>query len=876
MSPADRLRIDRLVLAAAALDGDERSGFLAGLPEADRELEAELRRRLRHADALSEGFLAPPPTALLAAAAADDAVEEPAPPVGDDRYEVGEPVGAGGMGRVYRAFDRRLGRPVALKLLDADDAETPRRLIREARAQARVRHEHVLEVYDTGELDGRPFISMRLVAGRTLAELGEEVTLEQRVRLVAQVAEGLHAAHREGLLHGDVKPSNVLVEQTADGELRAWIGDFGIARDVGPPEPGGGMSGGGMAAGTPQYMAPELAAGERAAADRRADVFSLGVTLYQALTGELPPPGAGRSDPRAWPARLPADLAAIVARCLSPDPAGRYPSARAVADDLRRFLDGEVVTAYADRLAYRLTRFALRHRRLLAVAGVSTLLLAAALVTAALAGMRAVRANELADQRRLQAEELIGFMLLDLRDRLEPVGRLDVLDEVGRRAMRYFAAVPPAELSDEELARRSVALYQIGDVRIRQGDLAGAERPLAESLALARQLAARDPGDPQRLFGLAQSEFWAGYAHWKRGDLDAARGHFEAYGEAAERLVALDPGNADWQLELSYAHSNLGSLLQKQGDLAAALERFRAALAIDRRLVAEAAGGESADDRRFELAATHNTIGVVLEQMGRLAEAEEELAADLAIRRELAAADPRHRRWREFLGTSRQYLGRLLATRGEHATARPHLEAARDLFDELATHDRDNGVWRYKQAWSHLWLGRLEQAEGRAREAAAAWARAAAIAGQLAATDAESVDRRQLLGVARLHLAVAAAAAGDAAAARSDASAALEVLSPLAAAQQGDRRAHRWLAEALLVLGDAEAAAGRRAEAERAWSRAAETLAPWTAAGTRDHALLVPWERALDRLGRRAEAAGARAVLAEIGVAAAPPAAGAR
>ncbi|HEX6201402.1 MAG TPA: protein kinase, partial [Thermoanaerobaculia bacterium] len=868
MSPAERLRVDHLVLTAAALDGDARSAFLAALPDADRALADEVRRRLAAAGALPESFLAPPPTAFLAAAAAADAAddaEEPAPPAGGDRYAVGEPVGAGGMGRVYRAFDRRLGRPVALKVLRAGDAETPRRLIREARAQARVRHEHVLEVYDTGELDGRPFISMRLIEGRTLGELGEEVTLEQRVRLVAQVAEGLHAAHREGLLHGDVKPSNVLVEETPDGELRAWIGDFGIAREVGGPEAGGGL------AGTPQFMAPELVAGERAAADRRADVFSLGVTLHQALTGELPPPADGSDDPRRWPARLPPDLGAVVARCLAPDPADRYPSARAVADDLRRFLDGEVVTAYADRLAYRLTRFTLRHRTLLAVAGVSALLLAAALVAAALAGMRAVRANALADQRRGQAEELIGFMLLDLRDRLEPVGRLDVLDEVGRRAMRYFAAVPAAELSDEELARRSVALYQIGDVRIRQGDLAGAERPLAESLALARQLAARDPGDPERLFGLGQSEFWAGYAHWKRGDLDAARRHFEAYREAAERLVALDPRNADWQLELSYAHSNLGSLLQKQGDLEGALERFRAALAIDRRLVAAAADAASADERRFEMAATHNTIGVVLEQTGRLAEAEEHLAADLAIRRELAAADPRHQRWREFLGTSRQYLGRLLATRGDHAGARPHLEAARDLFDELAARDADNGVWRYKRAWSHLWLGRLEHAEGRAGEAAAAWTRAAAIAEELAAADPASVDRRQLLGVARLHRAMAAAAADDAAAARSRAAAALEVLAPLAAAHPDDRRAHRWLAETLLVLGDAEAAGGRAAAAESAWARAAEALAPWTAAGTRDPALLVPWAGALDRLGRGADAAGARATLAEIGAAAPPP-----
>src|SRR5262249_47023900 len=160
-----------------------------------------------------------------------------------------------------------------------------------------------------------------------------------------------------------------------DGELKAWIGDFGLATEIAETgaRPGG-------VAGTPPFMAPELLAGDRASADRRSDVYSLGATLFQLTTGELPPRG-----PLRWPelpARAPArppDRAAIAARCLSADPEDRYPSARAVAEDLHRFLDGEVVEAYADRLAYRLTRFVSRHRTLLAVCGIAALLLAGAL-----------------------------------------------------------------------------------------------------------------------------------------------------------------------------------------------------------------------------------------------------------------------------------------------------------------------------------------------------------------------------------------------------------------------------------------------------------------------------------------------------------------
>ncbi|HMB55450.1 MAG TPA: serine/threonine-protein kinase, partial [Thermoanaerobaculia bacterium] len=284
---SDPRRLDRLVLEAAALDAAGRAELLAAAAAEDAALAAEARRRLEAAGALGDDFLAPPSTRFLGdavAATGDGAADEPAaPPAGDERWEIGELLGRGGMASVYRAFDRRLDRPVALKLLDADDPRTPERLLAEARAQARVRHPHVLDVYETGTLAGRPYIAMRYVAGGTLADLGDGVSVEQRVRLVAEAAEGLHAAHREGLLHGDVKPSNVLVEETADGEPTAWIGDFGIATELaaeGAPAA--------LHAGTPQYMAPELLRQPGRAGDRRSDVFSLGVTLLQALTGERP------------------------------------------------------------------------------------------------------------------------------------------------------------------------------------------------------------------------------------------------------------------------------------------------------------------------------------------------------------------------------------------------------------------------------------------------------------------------------------------------------------------------------------------------------------------------------------------------------------
>jgi tetratricopeptide (TPR) repeat protein len=199
-------------------------------------------------------------------------------------------------------------------------------------------------------------------------------------------------------------------------------------------------------------------------------------------------------------------------------------------------------------------------------------------------------------------------------------------------------------------------------------------------------------------------------------------------------------------------------------------------------------------------------MGLVLERMGRLDAARQHYEADLALRRRLAARDPENQRWREFLGTSHQYLGNLLVIRGEAAAARPHLEAARRTFDGLAERDPGNGDWRYKQAWSYLWLGRLEHVEGRFAPARADWLRADGIARDLARIDPERANWRLLLGVARFHDALGQAKTAPRAA-RSAVLQAIPVLERCAQEQPNDPRAHRWLAEARLLLGRLEAEA---------------------------------------------------------------------
>jgi tetratricopeptide (TPR) repeat protein len=865
--PPGLRRIDELVLAAAALDPTDQEAFLRQATLTAPEVLAEVRRRLAAAASLPESFLAIPAAELLAAAARVEASLPPLP-AGGARYQLAEQAGRGGMATVYRAFDRQLERPVALKLLDRTEPEARQRFLREAQAQARVRHDNVLEVYETGDLDGSPFIAMRWVAGPTLAGLRGETSLEQQVRLMAQVAEGLHAAHREGLIHRDVKPSNVLVEKTPDGDWKPWISDFGIAVQA--------TGGPAALAGTPAYMAPELlreSAGAGAAADRRADVYSFGATLYELFAGRPPfdasdlPALLGQvrhQEPpplRQLVPSLPPELAAIVGRCMEKDPEARYPSARAVALDLRRYLDGEVVEAHTASLVYRLTRFALRHRRLLTAAAAAAVLLVGALAVAAWLGVAARAANRRAELRRGQAEDLIAFMLTDLRDRLEPLGKLDILDEVGRRAMGYFAAVPRRELSDDELAHRSRALYQIGDVRIRQGKLPQALPPLEESLALAQTLASRDPRSHERLFGLGQSHFWVGYVHWEEGDLAAARPHFQTYRAISDRLVSLEPERADYRMELAYAESNLGSVARQAGDLAAALASFRRSLALKQDLVHR---NPAKQDWRFELAAAHDLVGHTLMNMGHLEEARPHFDASLALRQELVDQSPARYKFRDFLGTSHDSLVIWWEDRGGIEEALAHDLAAQGIFTALTQHDPQNQLWRWKLELSRMKEGHLLALRGETRQGIARLAPLLRPVAEHAVR--EPADRRWqlLLAWTRIHLGAALLVTGDAAEARSQALQAVQGLRGVLARQPGDRDTTRWLATALVVLGRAESRKGASAAADAAWNQAAGLLAPAARQAT-DVDILAPWASALLLLGRRAEAGPALAALAASG-----------
>lgn len=304
---------------------------------------------------------------------------------GGDRYEIQGLLGHGGMGSVYKAFDRNLKRTVALKFIRNADERLARRFLQEAQAQARVDHEHVCKVHEVGAVDGHLYISMQYIEGRTLKDSHRDMMIEEKVKVLTQVAWGLHAAHRLGLVHRDIKPSNIMVSRDGEGRPRPYLMDFGLARDT---ESGGDTMAGSIV-GTPAYMAPEQAAGEHHDLDRRTDVYSLGATMYELFTSHAPFEGGGAAtllvkvmteEPRQMrelDQRIPADLNTIVMKCLEKDPTRRYESARALAEDLQRYLDGEPLVAKSASLAYRAGKRIRKHMALFTVSVLASVIVLA-------------------------------------------------------------------------------------------------------------------------------------------------------------------------------------------------------------------------------------------------------------------------------------------------------------------------------------------------------------------------------------------------------------------------------------------------------------------------------------------------------------------
>ena len=343
------------------------------------------------------------------------------PRIARDAYTVGDEVAQGGIGRVVQARDHRLDRPVAIKELLVWNGPQEQRFVREALLTARLQHPAIVPIYEAGRWpDGEPFYAMKLVSGRSLAELiAGRQTLPERLALlphVLAVAQAIAYAHSEQIIHRDLKPANVLVGKFGETVVIDW----GLAKDLAEVElpgepavsPGEGLTIQGAVMGTPSYMPPEQASG--APVDERADVYAIGAMLYHLLAARPPYHG------QPWPGVLLAivegpprpieefapqlsdELAAIVHKAMARDPAARYRTAEALADDLERYQAGQVVAAHTYSAAQLLRRYWRRNRSALSVAAAALALVA---LVAVVAFLRTDRARQYAEQQHSEAVE---------------------------------------------------------------------------------------------------------------------------------------------------------------------------------------------------------------------------------------------------------------------------------------------------------------------------------------------------------------------------------------------------------------------------------------------------------------------------------------
>ena len=613
-------------------------------------------------------------------------------------YRIVGVIGQGGMGTVYEAEQESPRRRVALKLISFATPELLKRFEYEAEILGRLSHPGIAKIIEAGVADGRPYFAMELIEGAPLTDFVRRAKLgtRQRLELLARIADAVQHAHLQGVVHRDLKPGNILVEQ--DGTPRLL--DFGVAKLTTPDARLTTLgTRAGQLLGTLPYMSPEQFTSDPI--DVRADVYALGVIGFELLTGKTPKDFSGKSLPEAIALAQTGDMASlgtrgdaetIIGKALQPDKERRYGSAGELADDLRRFLRDEPIVARPPSASYQLRKMARRHRAVfggvtvallaIVVGGVVSLSLyftkeeereraVAARQVAEEERARADVARQLAEDRATTRDEIVTFLvgLFDVVDPSEARGRTvtakEILDEGAR--------VIETSLDTQPEVRTQLMLH-IGRIYLRLGLVEQAARMIEESVTLRTEL-----------YGAGSPEL--GPALIAASNLAVEQGEFDRAVTIAEQAVATGYDRTE-------ALQTLGVAQNAVGDDAAAEKSFRESLALRETNMARhglaavllgQAKFEEAEkvarealsisiqqfgDLHPDVVTRRFTLGEVLREKGDFDRAEAELIAALEAQEKLTGPDS------VDVSNALNNLAIISLTRADYTRARPLLERA--------------------------------------------------------------------------------------------------------------------------------------------------------------------------------------------------------
>lgn len=706
-------------------DEEDRQRWLSQLRAHDAATADELEALLAKDQALdAKGFMAQPAAEQMGGVVTP--VGEPAADLdltGESigPYQLEREVGQGGMGAVWlaRRADGRFQGEVAIKFLKAGlfGKGDNGRFAREGQILGRLSHPHIARLLDAGVHSGRqPYLVLEYVDGLPIDRYCHVhgLDIEARIRLFQDVLAAVAHAHQRLILHRDLKPSNILV--TADGQVKLL--DFGIAKlmdDATQPAAATELTQLAGSAFTPQYAAPEQI--QQGDVTTATDVYALGVLLYQLLGGrhptaddtqthldrlkavvELVPKrlsevAGGQLDPViARQAKLlKGDLDTIVAKALKKSPAERYANAEQFSADLNHWLQHEPITARPDTRWYVLGRFVRRHRLAVGASTAAVLALMGLTTFSVVQAHRAEQAEHQAQQRRQQADDLLSFMLGEFADKLRPIGRLELLDSVGTKALSYLSA--NEGLSPQERLQRAKALTVLGEVRVSKRDMEGAREPL-----IAAQALLQGPPPSKEMAGAwykaqGAAAFWEGSSYFTKYQLAQALDPLQRYASVTKAWLNTEPTSVEALTELTYAENTLGSLKLESGDLDGASQSFAASIDLKKKVLATVTIDKRATVQ-MEMADSMSWLATALLWRGQKEEALHVFTDGIKVIQNVRQDNQANGLWMFREAVMQRSAAQVAFSLGQVSLASEHAGHAVSLLNRLQEQDPSNINWK--------------------------------------------------------------------------------------------------------------------------------------------------------------------------------------